>query len=127
METLYRKTKSNRYVPTRVAYGDGLAEGIWLVQTQPHSKSMTNLVYLVGDLKRPVDVVTHAAIQSMRDELTRYLSNLREEESAEYLEAKKMAGGFIHGPISIYNASCSDVIQLLLRKIALIMEEQKTK
>jgi hypothetical protein len=51
MEKLYRKKKNGRYEEV-IGYTDTLSDGIWLVQTKPYSRSLTSLLWKVGDLKR---------------------------------------------------------------------------
>jgi len=123
MEKLYRKKENGRYEEYTYGYNGDLSDGIWIVQKKPQSKSFSSLFWKVGDLKRPVDVTTHSAIQSMGDELSTYLMRLGEQDSKEFSEAKKMIGGFLRGPIYLNNISVSDLTQLFLRKIALIIED----
>ena len=122
MEKLYRKV-GKKYVDAGYGGVPDLVPGIWLVQNNEYSKSHTSLVWRVGDLKRPVDVVTHAALQTMSDKLAQYLIKLSEEGSTELAEAKEQLGGYLHGVPSFYNISASDLASLFLRRIALEIEE----
>lgn len=124
METVYRKKSNGRYVPIQVCSSDLLNDGVWLVQTKDYSKSITNLVWRLGDIKKPCDVVSHAALQSITDELSRYLHKLGDETSEEYKEAEKMYSGWIRGPIGFSNISSSDLCSLILRKIGTLIEEK---
>lgn len=128
MEKLYRKIQKGK----RTVYEDAgydsvpdLRPGIWLVEHRPSSRSQTSLIWRVGDLKRPVDVVTHAALQSFQHELTKYLMKLGEEGSSELQEAREMLGGFISKdkPVGYYNISAADLCSLFLRRIALELEQ----
>jgi len=121
METIYKKV-GRKYVPVGYNMPD-ITDGIWIVQSNPHSKSITSLAWKVGDLKRPVDVVTHVALQTMADELIHYIIKLSVKDSPEYQEIKKQFGNWITGPIELYNISTSDFVTLLLRKMATIIEK----
>lgn len=130
MEKLYRKVqKGKKIVYENAGYGSvpDLSPGIWLVEHRPGSRSQTSLIWRVGDLKRPVDVVTHAALQSFQYELTQYLMKLGEEDSEELREARELLGGYVSKdkPIGYYNISASDLCSLFLRRIALEIEEEK--
>ncbi len=120
METLYRKKANGRYEETSIAYTDDLSDGVWLVQTKPHSRSITSLFWKVGDLKRVADVTTHAALLGFQDQLTTYLSKLTDENSPEYKDAKERF--YMHGPVQLGNISTSDLCSLFLRQIAINIE-----
>lgn len=122
MEKVYRKDEKGRY--QSVGYNDvvDLPDGIWLVQSNPGSKSMTSMVWKVGDVKRPVDVVTHASLQAMERELCSYVQKLSNVHSEEYKDAEKFCGGYLRGAVSFTNVSTSDLVSLILRQIALKVE-----
>lgn len=122
MEKLYRKV-GKKYVEAGYGSVPDLVPGIWLVQKNEYSKSQTSLVWRVGDLKRPVDVVTHAALQTMTDKLAQYLLKLSEEDSEEFKQAKEQLGGYLHGAPSFYNISAGDLASLFLRQIAIEVEK----
>jgi len=125
MERLYRKVeKGRRTVYEEYGFGGvpDLVEGVWLVQKHKSGGSQTSLIWRVGDLKRPVDVVTHVALMSMEQELVRYLMNLSDVKSEEYKEAKDMLGGYLSHP-PVYNISASDICSLFLREIAKKLEQ----
>lgn len=124
MEKLYRKKENGRYEEYTFGYNRELSDGIWLVQNNPTSRSMSSLFWKVGDLKRVADVTTHAALQSMEDDLIKYLQALQKEDSQEYIEAKKICGGYLRGPVGYTNISASDLCTLLLREIAKKIEEK---
>lgn len=123
MEKLYRKKENGRYEPIGYCAGQTLEDGIWLVQSDPGMTSVTSLLWKVGEVKRPVDVVSFAAITAMTDKVARYLSNLREMDSDQYKEAKELLGGYLTGEIRYYGVSPYDLASLVLRKIAFLVEE----
>jgi hypothetical protein len=125
METRYRKNSKGRYEVCGYETGSEISEGIWMVQSKPSSKSTTSLVWKVGDLKRPVDVVTITTLESFTGDLTQYLMKLTEEGSDELKEAKELLGGYIYGAVGYHNISASDLCSLFLRRIAMECEETK--
>lgn len=116
MEEVYKKV-GNRYVFAGYN-GPDISEGIWLVQKRNSSKTQTNLLWKLGDLKRPVDVMTQAALASMADDIALYVVKLQDENSEEYKAAKKMLGSWMRGPIVFGNCSAYDIAHLILRRIA---------
>lgn len=124
MEKVYRKNSKGRYEECGLSYSERLSDGIWLVQNKPHSRSFESLLWKVGDLKRPVDVTTHAALYSFQDKLTDYLMKLTEKGSLELGEAKELLGGYLKGEVGFYNISASDLCQLFLRQIAKNIEDE---
>lgn len=127
MEKLYRKKENGRYEEYSYGYNGELSDGIWLVQTKPNVKSVSSLFWKVGDIKRPCDVTTHAAIQALGDDLTKYVMKLKDENSDAFKEAKKEFGGYILGGLRISNFSASDLIQLILKQISLKIEEDEKR
>lgn len=121
MEKVYRKV-GRRYVSC--GYNDipDISDGIWMVQSSPSSKSIYSLFWRVGELNRPVDVVTQAAIQSISDDIASYLVKLG-KDGKEYDEAKELVGGYLKGHPSFVNISAGDMASLILRRIALHLEE----
>jgi hypothetical protein len=119
MEKLYRKTDKGRYESIGYNGIPDLSDGIWLVQSSPSSRSVTSLVWKVGDLKRPVDIVTHASLHAVGNKLTSYLMKLGDDQSDEYKEAVEIMGGYIRGPIHFSNISAHDIVSLLIRQIAI--------
>jgi hypothetical protein len=122
MEELYRKKKNGRYEKV-VGYTDTLPDGIWLVQTKPSSTRISSLIWKVGDLKRVADVTTHAALQSYDDNLTNYLMKLTDANSEEYKDAVLQLGSWIKDPIDIRGISPNDLSILILRQIAINIEQ----
>lgn len=122
MEKMYRKLPSGRYEYIGYSSIPDISDGIWLVQNNKSSRSMTSLVWKVGDLKRPVDIVTHASLQAVSDNLASYLMKLGDVESDEFKEAVKIMGGYIRGPIHFTNISAHDIVSLLIRQIAIRYE-----
>ena len=124
MEKLYRKV-GKRYKPAGLGSIPDISDGIWMVQTNPTSKRQTSLLWKVGELKRPVDVVTHASLQTMEEDIIKYISKLSDEESEEYKEAKEICGGFLRGPVGFSNISPADLATLFLRRVAINIENEK--
>ena len=122
MNELYRKKKNGRYEKV-VGYIDTLSDGIWLVQTKPSSTRISSLIWKVGDLKRVADVTTHAALQSYDDNLTNYLMKLTDINSEEYKDAVLQLGSWIKDPIDIRGISPNDLSILILRQIAINIEQ----
>lgn len=122
MEKLFKKV-GKKYVECGYDVKHQMSDGIWMVQNKPSSHSQTSLVWRVGDLKRPVDVVTVAALESFNGELANYLTRLTEESSDELKEAREILGGYLKGPVSYLNISASDLCSLFLRRIAMECEE----
>lgn len=125
MEKLYRKNSNGRYQEV-IGYTDTLSDGIWLVQTKPYSRSISSLVWKVGDLKRIADITTHASLQSYEDDLTNYLIKITDSNSEEYKSAVEQIGnGWIKGPIGYSNISARDLCILFLKQMAINIEEKK--
>lgn len=123
MEELYRKKSNGRYQKV-ISYKDNLSDGIWLVQTTPNSRSISSLIWKVGDLKRIADVTTHAALQSYEDDLTGYLIKLTDSNSEEYKEAVEQMGGWIKGHIGYSGISARDLCILFLKQLAIKVENE---
>lgn len=124
-EKLYRKV-GKRYYEVSMPERYDMSEGVWLVQNKPHSKSMTSLYWKVGDLKRPADIVTHAGLQTLEDELAKYLMALGDVTSPEFREAKEVCGAWLTQPISYYNISASQLVSLFIKRMAIHLEEGET-
>lgn len=122
MEELYRKKKNGRYEKV-IGYSYTLPDGIWLVQTKPSSTRISSLIWKVGDLKRVADVTTHAALQSYDDNLTNYLMKLTDVNSEEYKDAVLQLGSWLKDPIDIRGISPNDLSILILRQIAINIEQ----
>ena len=125
MEELYRKKKNGRYQKV-VGYSDTLQDGIWLVQTKPSSTRISSLIWKVGDLKRVADITTHAALQSFDDNLTEYLLRLTDINSEEYKDAVSQLGSWIKDPIDNRGISPNDLSILILRQIAINIEQNNS-
>lgn len=121
-EKLYKKV-GRKYIEVPMPERYDMSDGIWLVQNKSYSKSFESLMWKVGDLKRPVDIVTHASLQTLTDDLGVYLNKICDPNSEEYLDAKKVCGGYLDSPPAYYNISATDLVTLFLRKIALNLEE----
>jgi hypothetical protein len=122
MEELFRKQSNGRYKKV-IAYRDTLQDGIWVIQSKPSSTSISSLVWKVGDLKRIADVTTHAALQSYEDDLTNYLVKLTDVNSEEYKNAVIQLGSWIKEPIDFTGISPRDLSILILRQIAINIEQ----
>lgn len=125
MEELYRKKKNGRYQKV-VGYSDTLQDGIWLVQTKPSSTRISSLMWKVGYLKRIADVTTHAALQSFDDNLTEYLLRLTDVNSEEYKDAVLQLGSWLKDPIEFTGISPNDLSILILRQIAINIEQNNS-
>jgi hypothetical protein len=126
MQKRYIKNSKGRYEVCGYETGTEISDGLWLVQTKPNSRGITSLVWRVGDLKRPADVVTIAALQSFESTLSNYLVKLTEEGSEELKEAREILGGYFKGVIGYHNISASDLCSLFLRRLAMECEETTT-
>ena len=122
MEELFRKQSNGRYKKV-IAYRDILQDGIWVIQSNPSSTSISSLVWKVGDLKRIADITTHAALQSYENDLTNYLVKLTDVNSEEYKNAVIQLGSWIKEPINITGISPRDLSILILRQIAINIEQ----
>ena len=116
-EKLYKKI-GNKYVEVSVGERYEMSDGIWLVQSNINTKSASSLMWKVGEIKRPVDVVTHAALYSLEDKLSRYLLKLSDINTDEWQDLKKKLRGYLSGPVGVYNISVNDFIGSLLTKMS---------
>ena len=123
MEKLYRKNNKGRYEEIGYNGIPDISDGIWIVQSKPNSKSYNSMFWKIGNLERPVDVVTHASLQTLSDDLSSYLMKLGDNTSKEWQEAKETLGGYLTEPIRYYNISASDLVSLFIRRIATHLEE----
>ena len=124
MEKVYRKVqKGKKFIYEPIGYNDvpDMSDGIWVVQSSPNSRTCQGL-WRLGDLKRPVDVVTHASLMTLEDMLCKYMVKLSDEKSEEYKEAKGMWGWGVSGPV-VYNVSPMSLVSLFLREIGKQLEE----
>lgn len=121
-EKLYKKV-GRRYVEVSMPERFDMQDGIWLVQSEPGVKSMSSLYWKVGDLKRPTDIVTHAGLQTLEDDLCKYLIALGDDKSKEFIEAKEVCGGWLNQPVGYYNISASQLVSLFIKRMATHLEE----
>ena len=121
-EQLYVKV-GRRYVKATMPEQYHMADGIWIVQNKSYSIGMSSLCWKVGDLKRPADIVTHAGLQTLTDDLVTYLTNLGDDKSKDFIEAKEVSGAGLTRPVSYHNISASQLVSLFIRKIATYLEE----
>ena len=118
METLYRKLENGRYQPVETEIGDRLPDGLWYIQKKESSRGLMNIVFRVGDITQPKDIINQLALIPLQDKLANYLMKLTEPTSDEAKKAKEQFGGFIMGNISILGISMQDLTTLILNKIA---------
>ncbi len=127
MEEVFVK-KGRKYVSIGLTYNsDWLRNGLWLVNSNPGSKSITSLFWLVGETKNLTNVIDQASLIEHEPEITRYIGQLGDINSEEYKEAKAMFGGYINGEIRVTNASRMDFVNLIFRKLSMLIEEEKIK
>jgi len=124
-EKLYRK-EGRKYVEVSMPERFDMQDGVWLVTNKPGVKSMSSLYWKVGDLKRPVDIVTHAGLQTLEDDLAKYLVALGDVTSPEFIEAKEVCGGWLKDHVGYYNISASQLVSLFIRRLATYLEEGET-
>ena len=122
MEVLYKKDKDGKFVEAGYS-GIDISDGIWLVQSPSHGRSMTSLIWKIGDIPK-ADVKIHATLQKFSDKLARLLMKLTEEDSEEYKEAKVIEGGYLSGPIKIYNWSMGSLSNIILRELSKWTQEE---
>ena len=125
MEKVYRKVikgKKTVYEPVGYSHSPDLPDGIWLIQSTSSCKSMSSLVWRVGDLKRPTDIITHASLQTMESDLSTYLIRLSDGESDEFKEAKETIGWTLTSPV-VYNCSIASIVTLFIREISKKLED----
>jgi len=122
MEKVYRKV-GRKYISCGYNNIPDISDGIWLVQSKEGNKSYSSVFWKVGNIERPIDITTHAALQSIEEDLSKYLINLGKADSKEFIEAKEIAGRYLTEPIGYYNISASQLCSLFLRRIALHLED----
>ena len=126
MEKLYKKLENGRY--ELAGYDVNLlSDGIWVVQSKPYSKSLSNMVWMVGNIDKPCNVITHATLQTLSHDVTNYVMKLMDEKTQEYKDVKKMYGNWVTGPLQISNISMIDLVSLILRQIAIKIDEDGQK
>lgn len=127
MEKVYKKV-GKRYVACGFNNIPEISDGVWFVKSdEGRSKGYSSTFWKVGNIGRPVDVVTHASLQSIEEDLSTYLVSLGKVDSKEFKEAKEIAGGYLNEPIGYYNVSASQLCSLFLRRIALHLEDGESK
>lgn len=81
METYYVK-EGRKYRPIGCLPSGHVWPGLWLIEETKCSRKKTNMKYIVqrvGDLKKPIDVVSMAALMTMSDGLASRLHDLFSE------------------------------------------------
>lgn len=128
MEEIFIK-KGRKYISIGLTYeNEWLRNGLWLVDSNPGSKSITSLFWLVGETKNLTNVIDQASLIKHAPEITKYVGQLGDENSAEYKEAKQIYGDYLQGGgIRLVNASRMDFVNLIFRKLSMLIEEEKRK
>lgn len=123
MERLYKKV-NGKYVDAGIIDTPDLYDGVWFVHKDEHSKSTETLIWKLSDIPM-VDISTFLSIHKFRDNLSTYLLRLSEENSKEYEALKNKLGGWIHGPIGVYNISYNDLTEAILLKLYLLIQNER--
>jgi hypothetical protein len=113
MEELYRKV-GNRYELVGYSNMPDINEGIWLVQKTRSGRSYKNLVWRLGDIKPPVDVVNIASLMSLEKSLMGFLRDVGDENSEAYKELSNKLGGWLTGPVTFNNIPLHDLVDEIL-------------
>lgn len=122
METAYKKI-GRKYVPCGIYHHEEfLNNGLWLVQQ--NGKRLTSMMWLVGDLKDPANVVNHASLQTLASDLAKYIGEIQTDGSQHNVELMKNFR-ITHSP-RISGISTHDLANAILRHIAVLIEP-KTK
>lgn len=121
MQTYYIK-KGKRYIPVGVNGAPDLHNGVWLVETRPGRRSMTNLVYKLSDLPAPVDVQKFVSYILYEDKLTMFLSEFFEDGNQN---GSSLTGG--KADAKLYNVSVRDFATQIMKHLYKESELNKTK
>ena len=125
MEQLYRKV-GKRYVSAGYNMPD-LSDGIWLVQSKPGIKSISSLVYKIGDVKKPINLVTRASLFTLSDGLASFISDLTKGGTPAAEAMKERLGDWVRGDVSISGIAPYDLADEILNFIASKVEECQLK
>ena len=121
-EQYYLKV-GRRYVPAGYSLPD-MGEGLYWHQKTPYGSPTTSVCHWAGtNPPQPLDVQKLIAIMSEDDRLVEYIGKLTNPESDEFKKAKEDQGGYIHGPLQLYNWSAQDLATCILR-FAFVTAEQ---
>lgn len=123
MEKLYKKIKSGsraRYEEVGYTNIPDITDGIWLIKSDKLGKSYSNLVFKLGEIKNPVDVVTRCSLYSLQNEFMEYLNNIQDEHTDDFIQLRKNCSGYDFNPaivgISMYDFSLA-VLNFLGRNL----------
>ena len=92
-------------------------DGIWLVKRAKGSKSSISMLHRISEIPKP-NLKIHSILQNYEEKLVTYLANLKEIDTDEYKEAKSIEGGYLSGPLEIYNWSLHSLSLMILREFA---------
>ncbi len=121
METYYLK-KGKRYVAHGVLTSGNLhPNGLWLI----NGNAGSSCAWLVGELKEPQSVIDLLSLQILSDPLSYYIEKLKNPESEEAKELKKLLGGYMRDDELRMNISSYDLARVILRQIGLLIENKK--
>lgn len=121
METAYNKI-GRKYVPCGIYHNEEfLNNGLWLIQQ--NGKSLTSMMWLVGELKDPANVVNHASLQTLALELAKYIGEIQEEGSSSNVDLMKNFR--TSGSPKVLGISNWDLAHAILRHIAVLVEQKK--
>lgn len=99
-----------------------LTDGIWMVRTESHSKSMTSLVWKIGNIPK-ADLNLYASLQKYGDDLSRFILELNDVTSDAYKFYSETSMGWDENSIGFYGISSSELITAILRKLAMLIQE----
>lgn len=122
MEKVYRKV-GKKYISCGYNNVPDLSDGIWIINSKSNSTSMSNVAWRVGNIDRPCDITTHAALQSLEEDLSSYLLKLGDVNSQKFIQAKEDSGGWLKHPVQYGNISASHLCTLFLKRISLHLED----
>ena len=92
-------------------------DGIWLVKRSKGSKSSISILHRISKIPKP-NLKIHSTLQNYEEKLVTYLSNLKDYDTDEYKEAKSIEGGYLSGPLQLYNWSLHSLSLMILREFA---------
>lgn len=126
MEKYYIK-KGRRYVEAGYSMPD-IPDGFYFQQKTNYGSRQTSVNYWAGtNPPQPLDFQKLAAIMSNDDKLAKYIATLTKEDSPELAKAKEDQGGYVKGPLQMYNWSFQDLATCILRFLFEEMENDSNK
>lgn len=117
MEKYYTKDdRTGRY--TFAGYhSPNLPPGIYCVHNTKYGKRTTSMAYWMGDSEEPIDAHLAAKVMKLDDKVCDVLNKLSDPESQEYKKIKQEQGGWVFGPLKLYNFSPYLLSQIILREV----------